>query len=200
MSEIKKDIKPIVKNKPKMQKKGLFARLSSNLEELGKISVKEYVMDDIIIPKLLNLVSDTVSDVATTMADTVSDITDVALWGEKRSKKQKKNGSSTSYTAYYKGVKNDGERRERTNRGNNYDVDFSDLTFETRAEAEEVLDALKKCIKEYESVSVADLLRFCEYEHDFVDQKYGWTDLTNAYTSRGRNGYILKLPKARVLD
>ena len=192
----KKEVKAVV-DRPKVKKKGLFARLSANLDELGKVSVKEYIFDDIIAPGIKNLISNTVSDIAGTMADTVSDVTDVAIWGEKRSKKTKK--SSTSYSAYYKGESSKERKRERTT-SNRYSLDYSDLVFETRGEAEDVLSSLKKLLDEYETVSVADFLALCDMDHDFVDQRYGWTDLTNAYTSRGRDGYVIKLPKAREID
>lgn len=79
-------------------------------------------------------------------------------------------------------------------------MDFREIVFESRGDAEEVLSGLSDIIKEYRQTSVADLYDLCNITSSFADNKYGWEDLSGASVRRTTDGYILDLPKAIVLD
>ena len=50
-------------------------------------------------------------------------------------------------------------------------------------------------------MTVADLYDLVGLNHNFTDNKYGWTNLRNAQPVRDRDGYyILKLPRAVPID
>lgn len=79
-------------------------------------------------------------------------------------------------------------------------MDFREIVFESRGDAEEVLSGLSDLIKEYKQASVADLYDLCNITSSFADNKYGWEDLTSSSVKRVTDGYVLDLPRATVLD
>ena len=89
-----------------------------------------------------------------------------------------------------------------------YCIDFRNMhngfhglfVFDTRKEAEEVLDRMDDLIDTYGVVSVADLYDLVGISGNYTDNKYGWTNLRNADVQRVRDGYLLKLPKALPFD
>lgn len=70
------------------------------------------------------------------------------------------------------------------------------LVFESRGDAEQVLDSLDELIETYGIVSVADLYDLVGLKSSFNDTRFGWTSFDSAVVVRGRYGYLLKLPKA----
>ena len=78
---------------------------------------------------------------------------------------------------------------------------YDDIVFDTRGEAEEVLDVLIDLIGEYGMVNLTDLYDSVGLPSNYTDEKYGWCDLRNASISGSRsNGYIIKFPRLMLLD
>jgi hypothetical protein len=78
---------------------------------------------------------------------------------------------------------------------------MDDILFETRAEAQEVLNSLNDIIEEYGSASIADFYDLCGVTEQYTDHKYGWTNVSKASIESVRGGYfILVLPKARQIE
>ena len=55
-------------------------------------------------------------------------------------------------------------------------------------------------IARYDYVRVLDLYDMAELTAPFTANRYGWTNLKNAYVDRVRDGYIIRLPRAMPLD
>lgn len=161
------------KNKTLASKiRGLF--FARDLNEL-----KEYVVDDIVIPGACKAAHGAV---------------DMVFRKDVRSYTSNKGNTRIRYDR----ASNESLRynRDETSRKKR---DFRDLEFETRGDAEEVLSGLVDLIADYESASIADLYDLCDITSTFTDNKYGWTDLSDASVKRGSNGYYLVLPKAEQL-
>ena len=78
-----------------------------------------------------------------------------------------------------------------------YDI----ITFETRGEAEGVLDEMRNVIDTYNWVTVADMYDIADLTApSHTANKFGWTNLASADVTRSRDGYIIKLPKASPID
>lgn len=91
-------------------------------------------------------------------------------------------------------------RREMSNRARQRH-NFDEIVFEKLADAEEVLDLLQTSINTYQQVSVGDFYDAVGIASSFADQKYGWTDLSNAGISRiSGGGLVLDLPQPIVLN
>ena len=78
---------------------------------------------------------------------------------------------------------------------------YDDILFDSRGDAEAVLDTMNDIIDRYGTVSVADLYDLAQVPNDnFTMNRYGWTNISGAYAHRVRDGYILKLPRTKPLN
>lgn len=74
-----------------------------------------------------------------------------------------------------------------------------EIVFQTRAEAQEVLNRMFDLITEYEQVTVSDLYSMVDITGNYTDESYGWTDIRGTTIVKVRGGYILDLPSAESL-
>ena len=96
-------------------------------------------------------------------------------------------------------------KKQRGNRKENYldynsyfkrCSEYDNLVFDTKKEAEETLNMLYNSISEYDFVSVSDLYDFIGISSKFIDNSFGWSDLSGSRVIRVRDGYKLHLPNA----
>lgn len=150
-------------------------------EEAG--NVKNYILGDVLIPALKKAISDVVTNGI-----------DMILYGE-TGHTSKNRGSKISYIDYGRSYR---DRDRRDYRVASYDYD--DLVFETRGEAEIILDNLYEILDRYKVATVADLYDLAGERGRYTDNKFGWTDLGTASVVRIRDGYVIKLPRALAID
>ena len=77
---------------------------------------------------------------------------------------------------------------------------FDNVIFETRGDAESVIDQLKDILDTYGFVTVADLYELSGMNYKHGDNHYGWIDLKTIRVLRVRNGWVLDLPRALPVD
>jgi hypothetical protein len=182
--EVKKPkVEKIVKGTVKAKKKNGF--LSSFLT--GDIlEIKNYVVDDVLIPAVKN----TIQDIVTNGISMLLNNGEVAKGGRRSS-----GASRISYRDYY-----DRDDRNRNRDGNRYNRSstyaYDDIILESRSEAEDVIARLDELIDVYGTASIADLYDLVGISGQYTDNDYGWTDLRAASHIRVRDGYLLKLPRA----
>ena len=142
--------------------------------------VKEYIIMEVAIPAIKDIISSTVN---------------AFLYGDRSNPSKTTNASWASYGKYYDKGKTTSPSEPVKKR-----LDYRDLTFNTKGDAEEVLSALEELISMYGKASVADLFDLADMECEYTDNRYGWKSLASASTYQTRDGYMLRLPKARPLD
>lgn len=150
-------------------------------------SVWETIFMDVLVPSLKKLVSEGITTAA-----------DLFIYGESRDRGRTKSGSKVSYRSYYDdryGDKRDGRRRPVSTR-----FDYDDLVFESRGEAEMVLDHMRGSIADYNLVTVGDMYDFAGVTAPYTAHNYGWTSIRSAEVKRVHDGYIIELPKAMAID
>lgn len=187
--EIKKQEKVItgkvIKKKKTLGKKFAETFLGDDLE-----SVSAYIIHDVIIPAAKNM-----------MSDTVSNGIEMLLFGQVRGSRtaRDKNKSYVSYNSPYReqGKVNNERQFSTKNRARH---NFDDIILESRGEAELVLSHLVDLTEDYGMARVADLYDLVDITSNFTDDKYGWTNLSQAQIERVRNGYLINLPRTVVLD
>ena len=119
------------------------------------------------------------------------------IYGEPGHTKKSSTNSRVSYGRYYE------KKDERTSYGSTRTksgYDYDNIILDNRGEAQRVLDALDDIIAEYTVASVADLYDLVGIDGNYMDNKYGWTDLRAAKILRVSEGYLIKLPKALPID
>lgn len=87
-----------------------------------------------------------------------------------------------------KDAKPSGVDRTRTYKSETTKGDAFDHKYDTRTEAEEIIDALKNIIESDGKVSVEDLQIGAGYPPSFADRRRGWKDLSQAHIARDQYG------------
>lgn len=107
------------------------------------------------------------------------------------------------YSSGYKYGSRDHRRDDDDDR--NFSGDYRDIIFDTKTEAERVLDELIELANEYDQASITDLFDLAgmsAYNRQFTNNAWGWPkgSLDDARTRRVSGGYELVLPKERSLE
>lgn len=177
---VEKRVEKVVNGKVKTRKRNRFVD-SIISEEAG--NAKNYILEDVIIPALKK-----------TVEDVVSNGVSIILYGE--TGRGKSRGSKVSYRDYYESDR----KRDRSYDSRYRGYDYDDAVFETRGEAERVLDQMFECLDRWKIVTVADFYDLVGIPGRYTDNKYGWTDISSASVRRIRDGYVINLPRALAID
>lgn len=178
-----KKVEKVVSGKTSTKKKSGIRKLSDTFLSEDVSNVKSYIFSEVLLPAAKKLVS-----------DIVTNGTNMLLYGEIKNKKG--NSSKVSYSRYY----DDRSRDYRSPVVRNI-FDYDEIIFETRGDAEAVLDAMYDILNQYKVVSVAELYDLASITtHNYTCNNYGWIDLRGSSVVRVRDGYILKLPRALAID
>lgn len=178
-----KKIEKVVSGKVKTKKKSEVRKLTDIFISEDVNNVKNYVIMDVLIPAVKKAISDIVTNGI-----------DMILYGESGGKK-KTSGSKVSYKSYYD---NRDDRRHSYSYKSRFEYD--DIILESRGEVERVFDTMEEIIDTYGSVSVLDLYDMLDLVPPHTANRYGWYNLRGADAIRVNGGYLLKLPKATLLD
>lgn len=183
-----KKVEAVITGTAKTRKKGDMQKFADVFIAEDANNVKSYVLMEVIVPA----VKKAISDIVTTGIDMI-------LYGEAGRSKRNNGAQKVSYRSYY----DQNSDRVRAGSGNTRrsGIDYDDIVFDTRGDAESVLDAMHDIIAQYGTVSVADLYDLARVPNDnFTMNRYGWTNLNGAQPVRVRDGYILKLPRVVPLN
>lgn len=88
------------------------------------------------------------------------------------------------------------ERMSRADRNNH---NLKVLEIDSRAEAEEVLNAMLQLIDSYDQVTLAEFYQMVRQTPEHTDYKWGWEDLGGASVVHSRGYWYLDLPDPIIL-
>lgn len=185
-AETTKKVEKVVKGPVKTRKKSEVRKLTDTIISEDAANVKSYVLFDVIIPTIKK-----------TVVDIVTDSIHMIFLGTTARGKSSSGGTKINYSKFYDPRD---DRRYNEPRVNRNRFDYDDLIFDSRGEAEAVLDQMEELIDRYHVVTVADMYDMADMTAPYTSNKYGWTNLRNAEIVRVRDGYIIKLPRAMVID
>lgn len=143
-----------------------------------------------------------------TFRDYVSFISDITnrvygamdmLMGNRRGGNANVPGARIAYSQPYQPSSQQPQGNARQRVAANYSYD--DLIFSMRGDAELVLTRMYELLGTYRAVSIADMfdLAGVTSPNGYTDNKYGWTDLSDARVIRVNGGYVIDLPRAQQL-
>lgn len=188
--ETKKKVEKVVTTTAVKRKNGIRKFADSFISE-DAANVKSYVVSEVLIPALKKAISDIVTDGI-----------DMILYGS--SGKSRQNSTKTSYISYrnYSDPRDKKYSYREPSRSMNAGYSYDDIILSTRSEAEEVILAMSELVETYGVASIADLYDLVGVSGNFTDNKYGWTkaNIRNAEVVHTRDGYLLKFPRARLID
>lgn len=189
---------PKILKEPAMVKKKSTSKLIA--EDLFPEDFSEVIGEAI-----RNGISDIISDVLTSGAELLADsiANAIAPGSGRRSIRDRdyhgafaKRRSSVSIRRE-KDYDRDDERYARRR----HMFDYDEFVFKTRADAVAVLTTMDDMLDKYGVVSVRDLYDICQRSTDnYMTNKYGWSNLSSARVVHVRNGYVIDLPKAMLID
>ena len=150
-------------------------------------NIKSDILQDVIVPGIKRAIADIVS---------------ILLFGETGrigGGSRKSTSSTISYQRYYDDRRDD--RRDYSRPRALGGFEYDDIIFETRGDAELVLEQMDEALSQYNFVSVADLYDLAGVTcRGYTANKYGWADLRGSKIIRIREGYILQLPRTVQID
>lgn len=192
-----KVVEKVIEGSVVRRKKTLGARLREMLFD-GREGVLEYVIQDVLVPAF----KDTISDAVSTGVERL-------VFGEEAKTRPRRSsnrpsvfgnsGNHTNYTRYSSSSSRPDNVRQLPRRSRS-SHEFDEIILATRVEAQNILDGLQKLINKYGMVSVRELYEMVGEPFHHTDERYGWTDLSDAGYKRVSNGFLLMLPKTEVLD
>lgn len=149
-------------------------------------TVKNYIWEDIIVPTTKNLVV----DVATNFVETL------ILGGRRSGSRSRTSYDRPSYRDYSSHSRDD---RARVSRSRSI-FDYNDIVFDSKRDAEAVLDELDEQIRRHGLVSVAAFYDMCDMTAPYSANNYGWTSINRARVVSVRGGYSIEMPRASEID
>lgn len=180
----RKKVEPVVKSNV-IKKKNNVRKLTDTFAPGDISNVKSYIFMDVLVPAIKKAISDII----------VNGVDMILYNGESGRNKKTGSASYISYNRY-----SSGDRHVAGGSRTRFGYDYDDVVIPTRAEAEDVLNAMDGMLDTYGVVSVADLYDLVGVSCNYTDNKYGWMSLRTAEVVRVRDGYIIKLPKAQPID
>lgn len=179
----KKKVEKVISGSATVKRRGLFRRFIDTFFNGDVKDVKSYLIFDVIVPSI----KETINSI-------VNKGTEMILFGEStRSAKKSGSGTYVSYGSSYRGER---ERLPSSTR-NRMVRRFDDIRFETRGDAEQVLDILIELISIYNQATVGDFYDAAGITPEWTEDvdSYGWLDISGAKVNRTRDGYILEMPR-----
>jgi len=182
-------IEPIVKGGVVRKRRSPGKRFREMFVGGDARSVGQYVVLDVLLPALKDMV-----------ADAGSQGLERLIFGETRVRGRRPGQSGyVNYSRFSASRTPEREpRREMTRRGRSTH-DFDEIVLDSRGEAEEVIDRLFDLVSQYDQVTVADLYDLVGITGNYTDERWGWTDIRGAQVVHTRSGYLLDLPRAEPL-
>jgi hypothetical protein len=154
-------------------------------------TVKGYILNDVIIPGLKDAFEDIITSSISMM-----------LHGSNGGRPNTRRGNtrSGSGTLYYQYAKNNNQKSQPNRSGESARNHIDQVVFDSREEANQVLDCMVDYLMDYSTVSVADFYDFANVSSDWTDQKWGWYDLREARVIKTRDGWELRLPRPEPIS
>lgn len=179
-----KKVEPVVSGKVRTKKKSLFQKAVDLIVPEDITDIRSHMLEDVLVP---------------CFKDTISDIVNVMLYGEKRSgNRSTKGGTKVSYRDFYDRNNN---RRDYNQVRARSGYELMELIFDTRGEALDVLRMMDDIIARYGTVTVADYYELSNVQSNYTDNKYGWKNIDHADTVSVRGGgFTIRMPRPLPLE
>lgn len=177
-SKEKKTIEPVAK--ARIKRESTARKVVGEIIREDARSVGETVLWDVIIPTVKNLISDTVT----------RGIESMLYGGDSRPR------SRTSYSDYSGYSRPKGNRDRSTDRrerrsARQVEPERNEIIFDSRSDANDVIDRMSDIIDQYGQASLADLNALIGASSNFIDDNWGWTDMGSFNVRQVRDGFML---------
>lgn len=174
---VQNKLEPVVQSGVKKQEKHSF--LAADFKD-----VQTYLLTDVIVPAAKDL-----------LYSIGSKGLSLVLWGEDKSP-TKRNGTRFNYNSISSSNSRDDRPPMRIRTAYNY----QDLLFDSRADAERVLEEMCDIFEKNEFITVGDMYDLAGQRTIQTDFDYGWTDLRTARVRASGDGYYIEMPRIEQIS
>ena len=192
-AESEKKMTKVVKGTTTTRKKSELQKVADVFiyEDVSK--VKNYILMDVLVPAIKKGLYDIVTGGA-----------DMILYGGSGggNNRSERSGSKVSYISYDKKYRNlRDEPRDSQSVRTRTGIDYDDIVFNNRGDAERVLASMDAALDQYDFITINDMYDLADItSNNYMLDKYGWTNIRSAEVVRVREGYVIKMPKPHPLD
>lgn len=182
-----KRVTKAIVNGARVRKKGEIRKLLDVFMPDDIERVKSHVICDVLIPSIKKA-----------MYDTIVNGTETVLYGDSGvNAPNRSTASKISYRQFY-----DNHTTKHTEQPTRMHsaIDFEDIIFSSRGEAESVLECMDDLVSVYGMLSIADMYDLAGITAPHTANNYGWKDISSARIVRIRDGYVIKLPRVCPLN
>jgi len=165
--------------KARVKKKSELRKFAEELISDDISHVKSYVVRDVLIPGIKNLIA--------RMGKSAIDM----IFGTGGQDKDRERGMRPSYREYYD--QNNSQPSSRSYRSGSV-LSYDIIYYETREEADYILDQMRSILKDYRFVRVGDLYDLSNVQPKHTDYDIGWRNLSSAQVVRKGDEYYIRLP------
>jgi len=157
-------------------------------EDVGNVG--DYLLFDVFIPAAKRMI-----------AEGVNGAIDMFLYGGSGKTPRRSYDSRggyagrVSYRSYYDEPRRV-ERPERRRSG----IEYDEIIFDNRGDAQIVLESMDDAIQRYGVVSIFDMYDFAGEVAPYTYTEYGWTSTRDARVVSVRGGYVIDMPRPLPID
>ena len=188
----KPELKCVVSGKSKPVPKSIWSKVFVGIKPTSGQTMKEFIFDEIVTPLIQRAVVEGVTGAINFLVkgDAYADRKDAPKFGK----------SYINYNGIPSGKPNSGSNYVYS--GKNAGMDIENVWFESRADAPRVLDEMTGAIAQYAILTVNGFYDIIGRTSiiDPSNERFGWSDLRNAYVTASRGGWVLHLPRPLPID
>ena len=189
----KPELKCVVTGKSKPVPQSIWSKVFVGIKPASGQTMKSFIFDEIVTPLIQRAVVEGVTGAINYLVkgDAYADRKATSSFGK----------SYINYNGISSG-KPTGSNGQYVYSGKNSGMDIENVWFESRVDAQRVLDEMMGVIAQYDILTVNgfyDLIGRTSLI-DPSNEKFGWSDLRNAYITGARGGWIIHLPRPMPID
>ena len=189
----KPDLKCVVSGKSKPVPQSLWSKVFVGIKPASGQTMKSFILDEIVTPLIQRAV-----------VEGVTGAINYLVKGDAYADRKATNSFGKSYINY-NGIssgKSNANGSQYVYSGKNSGMEIENVWFESRVDAQRVLDEMQNVIANYDILTVNGFYDIIGRTNiiDPSNEKFGWSDLRNAYITASRGGWVIHLPHPMPID
>lgn len=189
----KPELKCVVTGKSKPVPQSIWSKVFVGIKPASGQTMKSFIFDEIVTPLIQRAVVEGVTGAINYLVkgDAYADRKDTRQFGK----------SYINYNGISSG-KSSGNAGQYVYSGKSSGMDIENVWFESRVDAQHVLDEMMGVISQYDILTVNGFYDLVGQTSriDPSNEKFGWSDLRNAYITASHGGWIIHLPRPMPID
>lgn len=189
----KPDLKCVVSGKSKPVPQSLWSKVFVGIKPASGQTMKSFIFDEIVTPLIQRAV-----------VEGVTGAINYLVKGDAYADRKNNSSFGKSYINY-NGIssgKSNSNGSQYVYSGKNSGMEIENVWFESRVDAQRVLDEMQNVIANYDILTVNGFYDIIGRTNiiDPSNEKFGWSDLRNAYITASRGGWVIHLPHPMPID